>query len=124
MTDPPDRDRRRLTRKPSPRLIVAVLTCTPEASRHHAHCSASVASARSASRAGSAASSAPVLTAAGPGTGFGASPPVSRWSRSHRSIVGTETANRSATSPRGVPRDTARTTRHRRSSEYGLMSSA
>ena len=56
-----------------------------------------------------------------PGTGFGANPPVSRFCRSHRSILGTDTANIAATSSRGVPIATARTTRSRRSSEYGFM---
>jgi hypothetical protein len=80
-----------------------------------------VASARAASRAGNAASSGSVFTPAGPGTGFGARPPVSRRWRSHRSIVGTDTANRHATSSRAIPLSTAATTRHRRSSEYGFM---
>ena len=98
-----------------------MLTCTPDASRHHEHCSPSVASACSTSRSGSAASNASVFTATGPGTGFGARPPVSRFSRSHRVIVGTDTANVAATSSRGVPIATARTTRSRRSSEYAFM---
>jgi hypothetical protein len=105
----------------SARLIVAVLTSKPDASRHHAHCSASVASACSASRSGSAASSPAVFTAAGPGTGRRAKPPVSRFSRTHRSIVGTDTSKRAATSSRGRPASTARTTRSRRSSEYAFM---
>ena len=62
-----------------------------------------------------------IFTAGGRGTGFGASPPVSRFCRSHRSILGTDTANIAATSSRGVPIATARTTRSRRSSEYGFM---
>ena len=102
------------------RLIVAVLTSTPDASRHQEHCSANVASARSASRSGSVATSASVFTATGPGTGRGARLPVSRFNRSHRSIVGTDTANVAATSFRGVPIATARTTRSRRSSEYAF----
>jgi hypothetical protein len=106
------------------RLIVAVLTSTPELSRHQEHCSANVASARSASRSGNAASSAAVFTATGPGTGFGARSPVSRRCLSHRSIVGTDTAKRRATSLRGVPLDTAHTTRQRRSSEYGFILTA
>ena len=101
-----------------------MLTSTPETSRHQAHCSASVASARSASRSGNAATSAPVFTATGPGTGLGASPPVSRRRLSHRSIVGTDTANRRATSWRGAPPETAHTTRHRRSSAYGFIPTA
>ena len=108
----------------SARLIVAVLTATSETSGHRAHRSAGVASARSASRSGNAASSAPAFTATGPGTGFGASPPVSRCRLSHRSIVGTDTANRRATSSRGAPPDTAHTTRHRRSSVYGFILTA
>lgn len=106
------------------RLIVAVLTSTPVASCHHEHCAASVASAWSARRAGKAASSAFIFTDGGPGTGFGASPPVSRFNRNHRVIVGTDTANRIATSSRGIPLDTATTTRHRRSSEYGFIPKA
>ena len=106
------------------RLIVAVLTATPDASRHQEQCSSNVASACSASRSDSAAITASVFTAAGPGTGFGASPPVSRFNRSHRVIVGTDTANLAATSSRGVPIATARTTRSRRSSEYGFMHQA
>src|SRR5438045_2276448 len=53
----------------SARLMVAVLTSTPDASRHQAHCSANVPSARSVSRSGKAAMSAPSFTAGGPGTG-------------------------------------------------------
>ena len=105
----------------SARLIVAVLTSTPDVSRHQAQCSPNVASACSASRSGSAASTASVFTATGPGTGFGARPPVSRFKRSHRVIVGSDTANVAATSSRGVPIATARTTRSRRSSEYAFM---
>ena len=105
----------------SARLIVAVLTAIPDASRHQEHCSANVASACSTSRAGSAAITASVFTATGPGTGFGARLPVSRFNRSHRSIVGTDTAKVAATSSRGVPIATARTTRSRRSSEYAFM---
>ena len=105
----------------SARLIVAVLTVTPVASRHQAHCSDKVASAWSTNRSGSPATSASVFTATGPGTGFGASLPVSRFKRSHRVIVGTDTANIAATSSRGVPIVTARTTRSRKSSEYAFM---
>jgi hypothetical protein len=105
----------------SARLIVAVLTPTPDAARHQAHCSAKVASARSARRSGKRSTSASIFTAGGPGTGFGANPPVSRSSRSQRVIVGTETANRSATSARGSPSATAATTRQRKSSEYGFI---
>ena len=101
----------------SARLIVAVLTSAPASSRHQEQCSSNVASACSARRPGSAASNAFVFTATGPGTGFGASPPVSRCWRSQRSIVGTDTRKRAATSSRGVPINTARTTRQRRSSE-------
>jgi hypothetical protein len=108
----------------SARLIVAVLTLTPDASRHQAQCSSNVASACSASRSGSAAITAAVFTATGPGTGFGARLPVSRFNRSHRVIVGTDTANVAATSSRGVPIATARTTRSRRSSEYAFMHQA
>ena len=105
----------------SARLIVAVLTSTPDCSAHQAHCSANVASACVPKRSGSAATTAFIFTASGPGTGFGATPPVSRFNRSHRSIVGIDTANRAATSSRGVPIKTARTTRSRKSSEYGFM---
>ena len=105
----------------SARLIVAVLTATPDASRHQAQCSPNVASACSSSRSGSAAITASVFTATGPGTGFGARLPVSRFNRSHRSIVGTDTASSAATSLRGVPIATARTTRSRRSSEYAFI---
>ena len=105
----------------SARLIVAVLTASPDTPRHQEHCSARVASARSARRAGRAAITASSLLAGGPGTGFGARPPVSRFNRSQRVIVGTDTANCRATSSRGVPNVTARTTRQRKSSEYGLM---
>jgi len=87
----------------SARLIVAVLTSTPDASCHQEQCSANVASACSASRSGSAAITAAVFTATGPGTGFGARLPVSRFNRSHRMIVGTDTTNLAATSSRGVP---------------------
>ena len=105
----------------SARLIVAVLTATPDASRHQVHCSTNVASACSTSRSGSAAITASVFTATGPGTGCGASLPVSRFNRSHRSIVATDTAKAAATSSRGVPIVTARTTRQRKSSEYGFI---
>ena len=105
----------------SARLIVAVLTATPDASRHQEQCSPNVASAWSTSRSGSAAITAEVFTATGPGTGFGATLPVSRFNRSHRVIVGTDTANVAATSSRGVPIATARTTRSRKSSEYAFM---
>jgi len=111
-------------RRVSARLIVAVLTSTPACSTHQAHCSESVASACVLRRSGSAASRAFVLTATGPGTGFGATAPVSRFNRSHRSIVGSDTANRAATSSRGVPINTDRTTHSRRSSEYGFMPGA
>ena len=77
----------------SARLIVAVLTATPDTSRHQEHCSPSVASAWLTSRSGSAAINASVFTATGPGTGRRARLPVSRFNRSHRVIVGTETAN-------------------------------
>ena len=103
---------------------MAVLTATPETPRHQEHCSAKVASACSARRPGSAATNAAVLTATGPGTGLGAGLPVSRRCRSQRSMVGSDTAKVAATSARGVPRDTARTTRHRRSSDYGFMPTA
>jgi hypothetical protein len=105
----------------SARLIVAVLTVTPDASRHQLHCSANGASACSNNRSGSAAINASVFTATGPGTGFGARLPVSRFNRSHRVIVADDTANIPATSSRGVPIATARTTRSRRSSPYALM---
>jgi hypothetical protein len=108
----------------SARLIVAVLTSTPDASRHQAQCSPNVASACSPSRSGSAAITASVFTAAGPGTGFGARLPVSRFNRSHRVIVGTDTAKVAATSSRGVPIATARTTRQRKSSGYAFMPEA
>jgi hypothetical protein len=103
---------------------VAVLTVPPVASPHQRQCSSNVASACSASRAGSARTSASPLTATGPGIGFGARLPVSRFKRSHRVIVGTDTTNRAATSSRGVPIATARTTRSRRSSEYAFMHQA
>jgi hypothetical protein len=106
------------------RLIVAVLTATPDASRHQAQWSPSVASDRCASRSGSAARSASRFTGIGPGTGFGASAPVSRRCFSHRLIVGTDTANRHPTSSRGIPLSTAITTRQRRSSEYGFIPQA
>ena len=105
----------------SARLIVAVLTSTPETSRHQEHCSSNVASARSARRSGNAATSAFVVTAGGPSNGRAATPPVSRFSLNHRSIVGTETANIPPTSSRGVPTATALTTRSRRSSEYARI---
>jgi hypothetical protein len=108
----------------SARLIVAVLTDTPETPRHQAHCSSSVASACSTSRSGNAAITASVFTATGPGTGFRARLPVSRFSRSHRVIVADDTSYVSATSSRGVPIATARTTRSRRSSEYAFMHQA
>ena len=108
----------------SARLIVAVLTVTPDASRHQVHCSANGASACSASRSGSAAINASVFTATGPGTGFGARLPVSRFNRSHRVIVADDTANVAATSSRGVPVATARTTRQRKSSVYAFMAEA
>ena len=76
----------------SARLIVAVLTVTPDASRHQVQWSASGASACSTSRSGSAAISASVFTATGPGTGFGARLPVSRFNRSHRVIVADDTS--------------------------------
>jgi len=101
----------------SARLIVAVLTSTPATPRHQEHCSSNVASARSSRRSGNAVNSALVFTAGGPGTGFGANPPVSRFNRNHRVIVGTDTRKRAATSSRGVPIITARTTRQRKSSE-------
>jgi len=108
----------------SARLLVAVLTPTPDASRHQAQCSSNVASACSTSRSGNAAITASVFTATGPGTGFGARLPVSRFNRSHRSIVGTDTANVAATSSRGVPIATARTTRQRKSSVYAFIPKA
>src|SRR5215216_2933216 len=108
----------------SARLIVAVLTSAPETSRHQEHCSAKVASERAARRSGKATTRGSVFTATGPGTGFGARLPVSRRCRNHRSMVGTDTAKAAATSRRGVPFDTARTTRHRRSSEYGFIPTA
>ena len=108
----------------SARLIVAVLTLTPDVSRHQAHCSANGASACLTRRSGSASINASVFTATGPGTGFGARLPVSRFNRSHRVIVADDTANLAATSSRGVPIATARTTRSRRSSEYALMPQA
>jgi len=108
----------------SARLIVAVLTSTPDRSCHQAHCSANVASARSTRRPGKASMSAPIFTAGGPGTGFAASPPVSRRRRTHRVIVGTDTEKRSATSSRRSPRSIAAITRSRKSSEYGLMHEA
>ena len=108
----------------SARLIVAVLTSTPDTSRHQEQCSSNVASACSATRSGSAANNAIILTAGGPGTGVGASPPVCRFNRSQRVIVGTETAKRHATSARGIPLATADTTRQRKSSEYGFIPQA
>ena len=102
------------------RLIVAVLTVTPVASSHQAQCSSRVASACSASRAGSAAANASPLTATGPGIGFGARLPVSRCCFNHRLIVGTDTRNVPATSDRAVPLVTAATTRSRKSSEYAF----
>jgi hypothetical protein len=101
----------------SARLIVAVLTATPDTSRHQAHCSANVASARSASRSGKACRSDPSFTAGGPGTGFAASPPVSRRRRTHRVIVGTVTEKRTATASRRAPWSIAAITRSRKSSE-------
>ena len=50
----------------SARLIVAVLTSTPDCSCHQEHCSSNVASARSARRAGSASMTAFIFTAGGP----------------------------------------------------------
>jgi hypothetical protein len=108
----------------SARLIVAVLTRQPDTSRHQEQWSASVASARSASRSGNAAGNPAVFTATAPGTGRRARPPVSRFSRTHRSIVGTDTSNRAATSSRGRPASTAPITRSRRSSEYAFIPSA
>ena len=105
----------------SARLIVAVLTCTPDTARHQAHCASNVASARSVRRPGKASISACIFTGGGPGTGFGANSPVSRLSRSQRVIVGTDTANRIATFSRGIPLATAATTRQRKSSEYGFI---
>ena len=105
----------------SARLIIAVLTSTPDTSRHQQQCSSKVASARSAKRSGRAAIRACVFTAGGLGTGFGASPPVSRFSRSQRSIVGTDTRKRAATASRDVPISTARTTRQRKCSAYGFI---
>ena len=98
-----------------------MLTSKPDTSRHHAHWSAKVASACVANRSASTTDSPLVFTATGPGTGRRARPPVSRFSRTHRSIVGTETSKRDATSSRGRPVSTARITRSRRSSEYALM---
>ena len=106
------------------RLIVARLTAWPETACHQAQCSANSASGRAARRAGRAAGSPAVFTAAGPGTGFGATPPVSRRRRSHRLIVGSDTVNTRAASARGIPRSTAATTRRRKSSLYGLMPTA
>lgn len=77
-----------------------------------------------ASRAGNAAGRPTVLTATAPGTRRRANPPVSRFSRTHRSIVGTDTANVPATSSRGLPSSTARTTRSRRSTEYAFIQGA
>jgi hypothetical protein len=77
-----------------------------------------------ANRSGNASSSPAVFTATGPGTGRRASPPVSRFSRTHRSIVGTDTSKRAATSSRRSPRSTAPITRSRRSSEYAFIPSA
>ena len=102
-------------------VIVAVLTVTPDASRHQVQWSTSGASACSTNRSGSAAITASVFTATGPGTGFEARLPVSHFNRSHRVIVADDTANVPATSSRGVPIATARTTRSRRSSEYAFM---
>ena len=102
------------------RLIVDVLTSTPAAWCHHAHCSSNVASACVASRSGSAATNASRFTAGGPGTGFGTRSPRSRFCFSHRLIVGIDTATRQTTSSRGIPLATADTTRHRKSSEYGF----
>ena len=106
------------------RLIVAVLTSTVAVSRHQEQCSSRVASDRSASRAGSASSSASRLLAGGPGIGFGASFPVSRRCFNQRLIVGSDTANAPTTSDRLVPRSTAATTRSRKSSEYGFIPQA
>jgi hypothetical protein len=108
----------------SARLIVAVLTCQPDASRHQEQWSASVASACLANRSGNAACKPAVFTATEPGTGRRANPPVSRFSRTHRSIVGTDTSKRAATSSRRSPRPTAPITRPRRSAEYAFMPSA
>jgi hypothetical protein len=108
----------------SARLIVAVLTPQPDASRHQEQWSASVASACPTSRSGSAACKPAVFTATDPGTGRRDSPPVSRFSRTHRSIVGTDTSKRAATSSRGRPASTARITRSRRSSEYAFILAA
>ena len=74
-----------------------------------------------ANRAGSASRSPAVFTATRPGTGRRAKPPVSRFSRTHRSIVGTDTSNRTATSSRRSPRSTAPITRSLRSSEYAFI---
>jgi hypothetical protein len=68
--------------------------------------------------------SAPIFTAGGPGTGFAASPPVSRRRRTHRVMVGTATEKRSATASRRSPRSIAAITRSRKSSEYGLIQEA
>ncbi len=108
----------------SARLIVAVLTCQPDASRHQEQWSASVASACPANRSGNTACKPVVFTATEPGTGRRVSPPVSRFSRTQRSIVGTDTSKRAATSSLGRPASTARITRSRRSSEYAFIPTA
>lgn len=56
-----------------------------------------------------------------PGISFGSSFSVWRLSLSHRSIEGTDTKKRAATSALGLPSSTAATTRFRKSYEYALM---
>ncbi len=105
----------------SARLIVDGLTSSPDTAYHQVHCSASVASACVARRAGNAAANPRVLTAGRPGTGFIDRSPCARHCFNHRFSVASETINCSVTSARGTPRLTAATTRSRRSSEYPRM---
>ena len=108
----------------SARLIVAVLTATPDASCHQEQCSSNVASARSASRSGSAAMHGVRLHRHRPRHRLRRQPSRSCFNRSHRSMVGNDTSNSPPPSSRGCPRSTALTTRSRKSSEYGFIPTA